>query len=304
MSDERVEKEFSVGESPRLRLSNIRGSVDLQTGDEGAIRVVAVKRVDSGDAERTRVEMAQEEDGTVKVKTDFRKAGFLDWGRPCRVDYTVHVPATCSARLRSVSGEVTVRGLAGESDLKTVSGALRLEDLAGMTRARTVSGRIAGERLSGQARLGTVSGDVRLLASTLPSVEASSVSGDFVLETSLEEGPYEFKTVSGDVELIVPSECACTVETRTISGRLCASLPATRTWGKPRRGGAELQGGGPAVNFRSTSGEIRVVCSEGEPAAVPDVEAPQASSRSEILERIARGEITAEEGLRQIKELG
>jgi hypothetical protein len=304
MPEERIEKEFSVSKSARVRLSNIRGSVDVQAGDEGVVHVVAVKHVDTGDAERTRIEMSQEEDGTVRIKTNFEKAGFLSLGRPCRVDYSLRVPPSCWARVRCVSCGASVRGLSGELDLKTVSGAVTLEELSGRVGARSVSGKITGEQLSGPARLGTVSGNVHLSASTLPSLQASSVSGDFVLETTLEGGPYEFKTVSGDVELIVPSECSCTVETRTVSGRLRASLPATRTWGKPRRRGADLQGGGPSVQFRSTSGDLRVVCAEGEAAVEPDLEPAPPSSRSEILERIASGEITPEQGLKEIKKMG
>jgi hypothetical protein len=320
MAQETIERRFTVTGPARLKVSNIRGAVDVQPGEDGIVSVVAVKYTDSGDAGRTEVEIVQAEDGSVRAKTHFTKGWWwlFDWRQPCKVDYTIRVPRSSAVRVRGVSSEASVQGIEGEFDVKSVSGALRLQDLTGRVRAHSVSGAISGEKLDGPADLDTVSGKIRLTGSNLPAVEASSVSGDIVLETPLGEGPYRFKTVSGDVELIVPAESRCTIETSTVSGRFQTTMPLTRSWHDARRHGAEVQGGGTLVSLNSVSGDLRVTAGPGEAAPAPTAAAgappaptaepatpgqPGGTARRAILERIARGEITAEQGVIELKKL-
>lgn len=268
MPEERVEKTFPVDGPAFLEVSNVCGAVDVQPGEDGVIRVEAVKRLDSGDPEHTGIEMTQDEDGCVRVKTRFRKG--LGWFAirrgPCRVEYSLRVPHSCSVKVRCVSSKATVGGLEGKFDLETVSGAMRVQDLEGKIRLHSVSGKITGERLSGPVELDTVSGKVRLSASDMPSVEASSVSGALVLETALGEGPYRFRTVSGSVRLAVPAGSGCSVEVHSVSGRLRTTLPITRDWeGDRRRRRAEIQGGGTKVRFGSVSGDLRLFEQKAEP---------------------------------------
>ncbi|MBL6981300.1 MAG: hypothetical protein ISR58_08925, partial [Anaerolineales bacterium] len=55
MSEEIIERSFSVDSPARLKLSNIRGTVNISPGDEDAISVTAVKHLNSGNADRTEV---------------------------------------------------------------------------------------------------------------------------------------------------------------------------------------------------------------------------------------------------------
>ncbi len=72
MSQDISEHTFSVS-TPRLKLSNIRGSLKIQSGDDNVIRVTTVKHLDSGDPERTEIEIAPAEDGN-----NYRKRPFQD----------------------------------------------------------------------------------------------------------------------------------------------------------------------------------------------------------------------------------
>ncbi len=329
MAEETIERRFDVAVPARLRVGNIRGAVDIQPGEDNVIVVSAVKDVESGDAERTEVEILQDEEGTVKVKTEFRKGleWLFDWRRPCKVRYTIHVPRSCSVKVRCVSSDASLRDLQGEVDLETVSGDVQLENLNGRLRLRSVSGDIRGAHLVGTLDLETVSGDVRLSASDLPQAKASSVSGDGRLETSLGRGPYRLKTVSGDFELLVPAESRCTVETSTISGELRTTLPVTTSSGDRRHRRVEVQGGGVEVTFNSVSGDLRLTPSgkvepgaapeepkeapaveaappvAGEPPSPPVREQALRQARREILERVARGELTAEQGVEELRQL-
>ena len=186
--------------------------------------------------------------------------------RPCKVDYVVHEPRTCTIKVRGVSSSASVQGLDGEFDVKTVSGRVMLKNLTGRIRAMSVSGQILGEQLSGPIEVESVSGDVCLAESSHPVVTGSTVSGDLMLGTRLGDGPYRFRTVSGDVRLVLPPDTGCTIGFNSISGRLNTSMPIAR---RQRRGcawQADLQSGGPEVYFSSTSGDLEVVESAYEPA--------------------------------------
>jgi hypothetical protein len=276
---EMIDKTFTVPSPARLDLRNIRGSVEVRAGEAGVIHVTAVKHTGSGDVERTEIELSQETDGTVKVATRFPD-GSWSWligSFPCRVDYVVWAPRRCSLKINgvsnetfaegfegefsfhSVSGEITLRDLTGPVKVNTVSGEMELADLTGELRINTVSGEISVKRLNGPLHLDTVSGKVSLEESDLPSAEATTVSGEMTYQTALGEGPYRFNSVSGDVELMVPSETRCSAELRAISGKLSTKLPATSTSRHNGNQTVEVQGGGVKVYLNSVSGNLSLV---------------------------------------------
>jgi DUF4097 and DUF4098 domain-containing protein YvlB len=276
---ENIEKTFTVSAPARLNLSNIRGSVEIRPGQDGEIHVTANKHSGSGDASRTDVELVQETDGTVKVATHFPDAGWswLIGSFPCRVDYVVRAPRQCSLKINgvssdivaegfegefnfnSVSGEMTLRKLSGPVNAKTVSGAIELAELTGEMRINTVSGQISGKSLAGGLHLDTISGRVSFQESSLPSAEATTVSGDMALQTDLGNGPYRFNSVSGNVELKVPPESRCDAELHAISGSLSTKLPATSTVRQNGKQTIEVQGGGVKLYLNSVSGNLSLV---------------------------------------------
>lgn len=310
MSQEITERSFTVPAPARLKLNNIRGSVDIQPGEDSLLAVTAVKHLDSGDAERTVVEMSQAEGGSVSVTTRFSDKAWMlfNWSKPCKVDYTVRMPRRCSLKVDCVSSSASIRGLEGDFKFSMVSGPLTIQELNGELQASTVSGEISGERLSGPARLKTVSGAIRLRESDMPSANGSTVSGAIWLQTPLGSGPYHFDTVSGNVELVVPPQTGCVVQWKSLSGRFETHLhldSSQRVNGSRR---AEVHGGGPEIHFSSVSGDL-LLNPSGDLVEQPVERTPEkqpakplsAEYRREVLERVARGEISAEEGLNALK---
>ena len=86
MVQEQIKHVFNVPEPSRLILSNIRGSVDIQTGDDTSILVTAIKHPDTGDAEHTEIFISQRADDTVTVKTRYRAKSWFLFPRkhPCK----------------------------------------------------------------------------------------------------------------------------------------------------------------------------------------------------------------------------
>ncbi len=260
MPEEKFEQVFQVSEPAHLIVKNIRGSVEIRSGEDGITRVTAFKHNDSGDAKRTEIEIQQEMDGAVTTATRFPEGGW-DWligSRPCRVDYIVTAPRQCSLKVSGVSNNALIENLDGEFEIDTVSGDLTLRGLSGSLRLHTVSGAVTGERVTGTLLLDTVSGDVHFHESSLPSVKAETVSGKMDFQTALGEGPYYFGSVSGAVRLRVPPETGCSVELHSVSGKVSAKLPVTA---QTRLNGAHLlqvQNGGVEVRMNSISGWLAI----------------------------------------------
>lgn len=337
MTQETMQRDFTVDTPAQLFLSNIRGSVDVQAGEAGVISIQAVKHTDTGDAERTEIVMEQNGSGEVRVETKYGNGVWDLIGRrePCKVNYTVHLPRTCVLRVNCVSSAISAQDLKGAFELKTVSGSLTLKGLSGRLRVSTVSGDLRGEQVSGSADVGTVSSAMQLDQSELEAIEATSVSGDIALQVALGEGPHRIKTVSGDVRLMLPGGAGCTVEMSSLSGRL--KVPGQTTGRqKNRQGQFEVNGGGPRVRFSSVSGDLTVGVagsvpgaekahvaeepSAGEMTGTPEVaplpeapavppapptlsERPAPKTRLEVLDLISRGVLSAEDGLVAIKSL-
>jgi Toastrack DUF4097 len=273
-----TQRTFAVTSPVHLNLSNIRGSVEIRPGQDGVIQVTATKVATTGDAKRTEIELLQETDGTVKVATRFPE-GAWSWlfgSFPCQVDYVVEAPRKCFLMIngvssqtlaegfegefsfQSVSGEMILRNLTGPVKVNSVSGDAVLAELTGGLHLKTVSGKVSGKRIHGPVHLHTVSGEVALEESNLPSVEASTVSAGMIYQTALGEGPYRFNSVSGDVELLVPSETRCSAELHAISGKLSTKIPATSTSRQNGNQTLEIQGGGVKVSLNSVSGDMQI----------------------------------------------
>jgi hypothetical protein len=283
--------------------------VEIQAGDDGVVQVTAVKDLGSGDAENTRIEMSQAEDGSVGVETHYDEPlGWLFFNRgPCKVDYTVRLPRACALQVSGVTSSAVVQGLDGELEFSTVSGRLTLKDLSGALRVKSVSGKIEGENLSGELKLETVSGSVRLVSCQFSSLQGSTVSAALEVQTPLVDGPYRFRSVSGDVRLAVPQGTGCTLISSSLSGRIVSDLYTTRRQINAGQQQVDVQGGGPEVQHNSISGDLRLFFSGEMPvsapedageAPTPEPNEPSFPDRWEVLDRIDRGELTAAEALR------
>jgi hypothetical protein len=334
-STHEFQRSFEVGPRARLTLKNIRGRVDVRADQAGVISVTAVRHEKSGDARRTVVRLEQDDSGRVWAVTDFDSG----WhGQPCRVDYSVRVPPECDLDLSLVSASGALQGLHGDLRLRTVSGGLLLRGLSGRLNLGTVSGSVTatGLHLDEALELDTVSGDVSLADSNLPGIHAKMVSGSLDAATPLGAGPYHFKSVSGDVRLLLPAPAGLSVRLTTLSGTVHSNLARSRQVKGPGRVEAHL---GPtndsdaSVQMSSLSGSLWLLAEGGhgqaealEPAmavgpqepmpmpmpapgpygpprppspATPD--SPAAPGPRDILERVDRGELSVDEALEALR---
>jgi len=309
MTTERIERSFQAGTPARLRLKNIRGRVEILGGDGDLIQIVATNHLSTGNAGLTRVEIEQADDGSVSAITRYDgKIWFgLGWFQPSKVDYSVRLPRQCQLEVSCVECSVSVQNLDGELKVKTVSGSLSVKELSGALSFSTVSGGIQGEGLVGPLRASTVSGGVHLQRSQFPQVDVKTVSGGLTLETSLSDGPYTFDTVSGSARLYLPLDTRCSLQFQSLSGSVVSDLGQGRQSHGSGKVRFDIGGGGAALNFKSVSGGLYLLPGAPAPDQPDDeedlieTEGLTPDQRLDILERIDRGELSAEEALEALR---
>lgn len=296
----RYEENFDVSAPAKLVVKNICGEIKVSPTEGSQIRVVAVVDLDSGEGESTEVLIEQDDDGTVRAKTSYEHERFFGAHKPCKVHYTIEAPADTSVYIKNVSGPIDVQGLNGKHRIKAVSGSVYLADLNGEIEASTVSGKIEAKNLIGPAELNTVSGRLRVESSDIPRLRATSVSGKLVVGTPLGEGPYELKTVSGSVRLIVPDGTGCSVKANSVSGRLKTDQLNVSGHVSKRKWDVDINGGGTSVRLKSVSGSLYIVTSEGASAGAVRVHKQPREDRMDILSKVSEGDLTVEDAMAKL----
>ena len=328
--DQTVEKTFTVEGMPRLRVQNVSGETAIRVGESGQVRVVARKRVKGGSADRAKrllenVEVRIEQNGNdifVEPHLYEQERSWLDLfrGKRFRVDFEITVPRETAVNAQTVSGDLDLTGTRGPTRVESVSGDVNIADVQGPMRLRSVSGDVQITDYVGSVDGSSVSGDVDIHG-RVRACELHSVSGDISIDLDPEVGGREsrLKTISGDVEVgLLSSSCVC--DYHTASGDLECEAPA-RIVREGRKDRTVVIGDGQSHVFvKTVSGDLTIKSASSsvreEPAAAQDstetdsgVEtksngdpertapmAPPATAQiRDLLERLAKGEVTVDE---------
>ncbi|NSW75853.1 MAG: DUF4097 family beta strand repeat protein [Candidatus Atribacteria bacterium] len=214
--EETTMQNFLVKEGVLISVSNIQGKVVMEGHAENVVNMTATKSVEGVSEEKarelfSRVGIKTEADeSAVRITTDLSGtflSTFLTWQTP-KVDYLLAVPYTARVNVETVSGEVNITNLQGETEVKTVSGRITLQGLAGKVNLETVSGKITIDRLLGNLTARTISGPVDV---DIP------LSNDF-LEVSL-------SSVSGNITVFLHQKEEVKIIVETVSGRFTSEIP-------------------------------------------------------------------------------
>src|SRR5437870_6707369 len=330
MHDQTIEKTFTVDGMPRLRVQNVSGEIAIRVGESNQVRVVAHKRVKGGSADRAKrllenVEVRIEQKGNdifVEPHLYEQERSWLDLfrGKRFRVDFEIEVPRETAVNAQTVSGDLDLNGTRGPARLESVSGDVNIENVQGPLRLKSVSGDVQCTDYVGSVEGSSVSGDVDIRG-RVHSCELHTVSGDISIDLEPEIGGREsrLKTISGDVEVgRMPSSCVC--DFHTASGDLECEVPA-RIVREGRKDRTVVIGEGRSrLAVKTVSGDLTIKPASSsvaeEPAAArestesavesefesdhdPERTAPMPSPQSakvrDLLERLARGEVSVDE---------
>ncbi|MGW6195866.1 DUF4097 family beta strand repeat-containing protein [Kribbella sp. NPDC055110] len=157
-------------------------------------------------------EKYHESEGTLELNSG--GCGFLSFG--CKTTYVLTVPRDLKLTVESSSGNMTIAGIEGATELKSSSGNIEVHDVRGPLDLKSSSGDLEADGL------------------TATSVTAHSSSGSTSLDFAVAPQTVEAKTSSGDVSIRIPSGTeSYKVDTATSSGDEAANVSnnpnATRT---------------------------------------------------------------------------
>lgn len=320
---ESVERRFEVEGMPRLRVRNVSGTTGVGVGAPGEVLVRARKRVHGWSEDRAKrllenveIRMEQREDEIVVEPLLYeQERGWLDLFRGGRVavDIEVTLPRESQVDATTVSGPLRVAGTRGPLEARSVSGSVEIDDVQGPMKLRSVSGDIEVTDYAGQAEANSVSGDISIERSRVKRPDIVTVSGDVRVEGVAGEGDGKVKTVSGDIELRLAGE-AMELEFQTLSGDVEVDAADAKLEKKGRREWSVRIGqGGARLKVKTVSGDLAVRRS-GTPApadleepsegAIP-MGAPATPARPQVLdllERVARGEVSVEDAAAALDE--
>jgi hypothetical protein len=194
---------------------------------------------------------------SIRQPTRFPGISFVLGSRQAGRRLLVEAPATARFNVDTASGDVATDRLRGDQRIRTASGDVRLEAASGDLATETVSGDVV-VRIEGSAGLAvkTVSGDVSIEGGRVERLRLTTTSGDVRLTSDLSRGPHAIASVSGDVMLL--SNNALRITAVTLTGDLSTDLPHT-SQGGPGRRSIVIGDGATELQFRSVSGDLRVV---------------------------------------------
>jgi hypothetical protein len=196
--------------------------------------------------------------------------------------YELMVPVGTRVTANSISGDISVKATAGETEISTVSGDVQLVDavdriaintvsgdvhaskLRGRTRVEGVSSEISIEDVTGDLTAKAVSGDIVMRGIKSNSVRAETVSGEITYEGSVNStGSYEFNAHSGDVRLAIPANTNAQLSLQTWSGEINSQFPMTmQTEDRGRRSKRMTftigSGAGAHISAETFSGDITI----------------------------------------------
>jgi hypothetical protein len=232
-----------------IRVENRRGSIDIQPGAPGRIRIVAVKEILAGtSAERRRFDDETQvtsgiENGTLVVRVTYPasisvRLNFFDlfngFELPrCDVRLTIEVPPSLDVTLRSSSGDLSTQGIAGSQSLESSSGDIEVQGASGSLVTVSSSGDVTAHDIA-RGRLRSSSGDLKIVNPRGP-LDLHASSGDIEVRGAADS--VAALTSSGDVEVDAAPRGAL-VETQ--SGRI------------------RVMGASGGVRLQSSSGDIEV----------------------------------------------
>ena len=264
LGDNTFDKTLNVSGQADLYVSTGSGNIHISPGNSNQIHIIGHVHAGwsaFGDV-NSRIQHIVENPPIVQNGNSVRVGEVSDHSlfNNISIDYDVTVPADVALNLHSGSGDVEtnnvgrflsagsgsgnvrIRGSHGPLDIESGSGDLQVDDAGpGDVKAKTGSGNIRVNGFSGSFNARTGSGDIEAFG-------------------RLQNGGM-ISTGSGDVRLHLTPDSRFTLEGATGSGDIRVKMPgvvAANTDTSRHHVTTEVNGGGPALQIRTGSGDIEI----------------------------------------------
>lgn len=262
-AEDNLDRKVAADANGEVLISNVSGSVEVRGWDRNEVHVTGT--IDD-EIERVDVESAN---GRTVIKVVMPRG--MNRGGDAQLE--VLVPKLSAVEVKSVSADVSSRGVLGTQRLTTVSGQITADVAGDNSEVRSVSGdltvRGSGKPIAlrvssvsgsldltnaaGRVDVVTVSGDARVHMNEASEVRGRTTSGNFELSAKLtSDGRVEVEGVSGDLALRLAPRGAYSAEVESFSGDIEGCLAS----GKVER--VSKYGPGTRLNIRTPESGARV----------------------------------------------
>jgi DUF4097 and DUF4098 domain-containing protein YvlB len=290
------ERSLDVSGPIRVELSNVAGDVSIVGSVDGKVHVHGDVRVSGfgfGNPQSRLDNLVS--NPPVELKGDTLRIG-KDVTRlhNVSISYSIEVPRDTAVNSSSVSGSQLVRNVRGPVQASSVSGTVRGKDIGREVRLSSTSGSIDAENCGDDVRATSVSGTVTVL-NAKGDVLAHSVSGDVHVQNpggrvdtdtssgtvdvrdangdvkaratagrvTIQGNPmgnsyWDLKTVSGSVDIAVPSSASFHLSAGAVTGQIRAQIPIMIEEQGKHSLRARMGDGGARVEIHTVSGGIEV----------------------------------------------
>ena len=290
------DRSLDVSGPIRLELSNVSGDVSVVGSADGKVHVHGDVRVSGfgfGNPQKRLDDLVSSP--PVELKGDTLRVGKETTRlRNVSISYAIEVPRDTEVNSASVSGSQLVRNVRGPVQASSVSGTVRGQDIGREVRLSSTSGSVTAENCGDDVRATSVSASVTVLNakgdvlahsvsgnvevknpggrvdanSSSGSVEVRDANGDVKAHATsgrviVQGNPsgnsyWELKTVSGSVDIGVPSSASFHLSAGAVSGQIRAQVPIMIEEQGKHSLRAHMGDGGGRVEIHTISGSIEV----------------------------------------------
>jgi hypothetical protein len=237
-TQERFEKTYELQGVRKVRLQNVNGAVNIESGGEH-LKVVAVKTVrrasDADLLKETEIRVTKT-GALIEIESILPRRGrlfqwFLFGGSSSpEVAYQITLPAPVAVDAETVNGRLSASKRTGDLVLSTVNGAVKVEGQDGPLKVNTVNG----------------------------SVEVTFAGA--MRQASLE-------TVNGSVTITCAKDSSIRCALQTTNGRIQSEFPVAieGKWG-PKEARGSINGGKESLAIETVNGNIRLFVADSSAA--------------------------------------
>ncbi|HLH54915.1 MAG TPA: DUF4097 family beta strand repeat-containing protein [Verrucomicrobiae bacterium] len=302
ITQETLNKQFNAQPGGKIVVEVDFGSIDVSTNASNEVTVEVLRKVTRSSKQDEEAFLRENpvsfsQDGNVVTVVSHSKSklrGLWQGNQRTEAKYTISVPASFSAQLRTSGGGIAASDLAsvkaetsgggfhfarlhGDVNARTSGGGIHVADCDGPLKLQTSgggievlggSGSLEGDTTGGPVTVRNFRGPAHVESSgggitienvngkTEGSTSGGSISGSFSAPLSDE---IKLSTSGGGVTLRVPDNSAFDLDASTSGGTVHSDLPVSGT-GKPNRSHLKgpVNGGGKPVVLRTSGGSIYV----------------------------------------------
>jgi DUF4097 and DUF4098 domain-containing protein YvlB len=279
LAQTKVDEKRPAAKDARIEIENLAGSVKVIAWKNAEVQVTGTLGPD--------VEELEFSGGPDRLRIHPELAGGWLHGhswkdKGVQSDLEVRVPEAAELRIEVVAASVTTEGLTGrlnvESvngsitvksgsavlELESVNGAINIDGAAQRVQAESVNGSVSIRMAGGSLEAGVVSGSLDVSGGSFSRAELESVSGSIRFAGALQPtGSLDLQTVSGGVEVELPSGQGADVSISTFSGGIKTDFEApapekTSRYTPEKELRFKIGAGGSRIEIETLSGSVNV----------------------------------------------